>query len=105
MAYHYDAQEHIFEKASAFEERMAAREEMAVEQPETITVLMVNPGERPYEMQVGIPIPTEKPKRKSIIKATGYIETPVSTLDISVPHRGFCHIITAGSARLFGNNF
>lgn len=77
MAYHYDAQEHIFEKASAFEERMAAREEMAVEQPETITVLMVNPGERPYEMQVGIPIPTEKPKRKSIIKATGYIETPV----------------------------
>lgn len=53
VAFHYDADEHIFEKASAFEERMAAREEMAVEQPETITVLMVNPGERPYEMQVG----------------------------------------------------
>ena len=53
VAFHYDADEHIFEKASAFEERMAAREEMAAEQPETITVLMVNPGERPYEMQVG----------------------------------------------------
>lgn len=55
VAYHYDAEEHIFEQAQAFEDRMAEREEMSqepIEQTDMITVLMVQPGERPYETQI-----------------------------------------------------
>ena len=47
-AYHYDAQAHIFEKAQDFENRMAEREE-----PETMVVLLVEPGEVPREVTVG----------------------------------------------------
>ena len=69
-AYHYDAGEHVFEKAASFEERKLADREMvadampgfvsepgaayAAEQaPRTMTVLMVEPNAYPREMEVG----------------------------------------------------
>ena len=69
-AYHYDAQAQIFEKASAYEDRMLEDREMiadampgtvhegtaayeAVPVPETMTVLMVEPNKYPREMEIG----------------------------------------------------
>nr|WP_235255036.1 DUF5688 family protein [Fournierella massiliensis] len=63
--FHYDSEARIFENARTFEAREAMQEQMLADEPapgmsfweaeqaESITVLMVNPGERPYEMQVG----------------------------------------------------
>lgn len=59
--YHYDSAEHIFENARTFEAR-EARKEAAIlsdapfEQahaPDTITVLLVEPGEHPKVVQIG----------------------------------------------------
>ena len=69
-AYHYDAQAQIFEKASAYEERMLEDREMIADAmpgtvhegaaayeaepvPETMTVLMVEPNKYPREMEIG----------------------------------------------------
>ena len=69
-AYHYDAQAQVFEKASAYEERIMEDREMIADAmpgvihegsvaytaetvPETISVLMVEPGKYPREIEIG----------------------------------------------------
>ena len=69
-AYHYDAQDQVFEKASAYEERIMEDREMIADAmpgvihegsvaytaetvPETISVLMVEPGKYPREIEIG----------------------------------------------------
>ena len=69
-AYHYDAQAQVFEKASAYEERIMEDREMiadampgviheesaaytAEQVQETISVLMVEPGKYPREIEIG----------------------------------------------------
>ena len=69
-AYHYDSQAQVFEKASAYEERIMEEREMIADAmpsvvheesaayaaepvPETISVLMVEPGKYPREIKIG----------------------------------------------------
>lgn len=69
-AYHYDAQAQVFEKATAYEDRMLEDREMIADampgtvhegaavyeaepMPETITVLMIEPNKYPREMEIG----------------------------------------------------
>lgn len=59
VAYHYDADARIFETAYSFEARMNERDAVLadampeMEQPETMTVLLVEPGAHPEQVEIG----------------------------------------------------
>lgn len=59
VAYHYDADERTFETAYSFEQRMEERDAVLVEampemeHPETMTMLLVDPGAHPKQVEIG----------------------------------------------------
>ena len=53
--YHYDSDDHIFEKAVTFESRVAESPELYSAEPtkETMTVLLVEPNQHPRPVEIG----------------------------------------------------
>ena len=53
--YHYDSEEHIFEKAATFESRVAEEPALYGAEPakETMTVLLVEPDKHPRQVEIG----------------------------------------------------
>ena len=68
--YHYDSEEHIFEKAATFESRVAEEPALYGAEPakETMTVLLVEPDKHPRPVEIG----TELEDLQSAVG--GYIE-------------------------------
>lgn len=93
IAYHYDAKDRIFEKAEEWEER-SEREvyaEMEAEailadapapaiEAQTVTMLLVNPGEAPKEVQLSSELKALQKAVKGMIEVTYPFKEPVAII-------------------------
>ena len=93
IAYHYDAKDRIFEKAEEWEER-SEREvyaEMEAEailadapapaiETQTVTMLLVNPGEAPKEVQISSELKALQKAVKGMIEVTYPFKEPVAII-------------------------
>ena len=77
--YHYDSEEHVFEKATTFESRVAEEPALYGTEPakETMTVLLVEPGKYPRPVEIGTELEDLQQAVGGFIEVTYPFDDPV----------------------------
>lgn len=84
--YHYDGDAHSFELASAYEARIQAQQELlmdelpSVEPPDTMTVLLVEPGKHPKVVEMGTGLAPLQEAVGGYIECVYPFEDPVAVI-------------------------
>ncbi len=84
--YHYDSDAHSFELASAYEARIQAQQELlldelpSVEPPDTMTVLLVEPGKHPKVVEMGTGLAPLQEAVGGYIECVYPFEDPVAVI-------------------------
>ena len=77
--YHYDSEDHVFEKATTFESRVAEEPALYDSEPakETMTVLLVEPGKYPRPVEIGTELEDLQQAVGGYIEVTYPFDEPV----------------------------